>query len=339
MKDIGFAMKMAACVMITAAFLFGGCSGEPSAAEAAGHSVSEKGEEISEEFSLAGENGKDVGAQWELQHTIPASTQDTQKEPEDSGKKKEEVPGAESANPDGQERGEDDAGAGEKTKAGTEDSLKVIMALEAGAAVDGDLTDGLKEHELEACFYYEEIQDDVFERMKGKSFQEDCTVPRADLRYVRFLHHGFDGEIHVGELVVNQAIASDIRDIFLELYEEEYPIEKAVLIDEYDADDEASMRDNNTSCFNFRVIAGSKSLSNHALGLAVDINPLYNPYVKAKNGTVIVQPETASEYTDRKANCAYYISEDDICCKAFVSRGFSWGGNWKSLKDYQHFER
>lgn len=101
-----------------------------------------------------------------------------------------------------------------------------------------------------------------------------------DLRYLHVLHMGFDGQTKEGELVVNKAIAEDVLAIFRQLYEAEYPIEKVRLVDEYDADDEASMSDNNSSAFNFRFISHTTTISKHGLGMAVDINTLYNPYVK-----------------------------------------------------------
>ena len=101
------------------------------------------------------------------------------------------------------------------------------------------------------------IPDDIFSKMQGKSFKDNCTVPREDLRYLKVMHVGFDGKTHTGELVVNRLIADDVLDIFKQLYEAGYEIEKIRLIDEYDADDEKSMRDNNSSAFNFRYISYS----------------------------------------------------------------------------------
>ena len=99
-----------------------------------------------------------------------------------------------------------------------------------------------------------------------------------------------------------------------------------------------SMRDNNSSCFNFRFISHLTIVSKHGLGLAVDINPLYNPYIKYVNGKRSLEPSTAEEYLDRNKNFPYKIDEDDLCYKLFRERGFDWGGNWKDRKDYQHFE-
>mgnify|MGYP002581862490 FL=1 len=163
-------------------------------------------------------------------------------------------------------------------------------------------------------------------------------MPRDDLRYIKVLHVGFDGETHVGELVVNRVIADDVLDIFKQLYEAGYEIEKIRLIDEYDADDERSMRDNNSSAFNFRYISYSTTLSKHALGLAVDINTLYNPYVKKVDGRRNVEPANAEKYTDRSVDFLHKIDHDDLCYKLFVEHGFEWGGDWEHAKDYQHFE-
>ena len=124
----------------------------------------------------------------------------------------------------------------------------------------------------EEAFYISKIPDDIFEKMQGKSYKADCTVPREDLRYLHVLHMGFDGQTKEGELVVNKAIAEDVLAIFRQLYEAEYPIEKVRLVDEYDADDEASMSDNNSSAFNFRFISHTTKISKHGLGMAVDIN-------------------------------------------------------------------
>lgn len=182
------------------------------------------------------------------------------------------------------------------------------------------------------------IPDDIFAKMQGKSFKDNCTVPREDLRYLKVLHVGFDGKTHIGELVVNRLIADDVLDIFKQLYEAGYEIEKIRLIDEYDADDEKSMSDNNSSAFNFRYISYSTKLSKHALGLAVDINTLYNPYVKYVDGRRNVEPANAEKYTDRSIEFSHKIDHDDLCYKVFAEHGFEWGGDWEHAKDYQHFE-
>ena len=166
------------------------------------------------------------------------------------------------------------------------------------------------------------------------------VVTFEDLRYVHILHYDFDGNVAEGELICNAAIAQDLVEIFYELYRSEYQLERVRLIDEYDGDDIASMEDNNTSCFNYRVVEGTSSLSKHAYGLAIDINPFYNPYVTYNgDGSEKVSPAAAAFYADRSASFAYKIDEEDLCYKLFLDHGFIWGGNWNSSKDYQHFQK
>ena len=188
-------------------------------------------------------------------------------------------------------------------------------------------------------FCQQEITDSIFARIEGKSFKEDCTTRREDLRYLRVLHYNKVGEVLQGELICHKDIADDLLAIFRELYQAKYPIERMVLIDEYDADDEASRRANNTSAFNYRKASGMRTLSKHSTGMAIDINPLYNPLVKHREGRTRVYPSNATPYIDRSHDFPYKIVKGDLCCRLFKKYGFSWGGDWKSSKDYQHFEK
>lgn len=196
-----------------------------------------------------------------------------------------------------------------------------------------------EEDDMAPVFTSEEIPDEVFARMAGKSYKEDCIVPREDLRYLRISCVGADGSAYIGEMVAAADLAEDLLDIFRQLYEAGYPIERMQLIDDYDASDQASMEANNTTCFNFRQIAGSTKLSNHSLGRAVDINPLYNPYVKKTANGTIYDPPVAEAYADRDKDFPYKIDHDDLCYQLFTAHGFTWGGDWNSVKDYQHFEK
>lgn len=193
------------------------------------------------------------------------------------------------------------------------------------------------------AFYYEPLSEELKERITGISFPAedngDLAISYEDLRYVHILHYNFDGMSTEGELICNKFIADDLLDIFYELHRNEYQLERVRLIDEYDGDDTASMEDNNTSCFNYRVVDGSTSLSKHALGLALDINPFYNPYVTYPNGQIRISPKGSEPYADRDSDFPYKIDEDDLCYKLFTEHGFTWGGNWNSLKDYQHFQK
>lgn len=184
-------------------------------------------------------------------------------------------------------------------------------------------------------FFIGEIDDDTFSRIDGLSFGFGCSTPRSDLRLLHLLHCNFRGQAQVGEIICSKLVADDLLQIFRELYDAAYPIEKIYLIDEYGADDSRSMADNNTSCFNFRRKPGMQELSMHARGLAVDINPLYNPYVKG----VHAEPAEGAVYADRSRKCPYYIRKGDACHAAFARRGWRWGGSWRSAQDWQHFEK
>ena len=187
-------------------------------------------------------------------------------------------------------------------------------------------------------FYIAKIDDALFNRMKGKSFKNDCPLPLDDLRYLHLMHKDIDGVAHEGEMICNVYIAAALMDIFQKLYEASYPIERIRLVDDYDADDEMSMRNNNSSCFNFRFISHTTKISKHGLGLAVDINTLYNPYIKYVDGKRILEPATAEEYLDRDKRFPYKIDKESLCYELFTYHGFEWGGNWQDRKDYQHFE-
>ncbi len=194
-------------------------------------------------------------------------------------------------------------------------------------------------------FYYEPLSEEVIERITGCSYPvledgESIEITYEDLSYVVVQYVGFDSETHEGEIICNNAIAQDLVEIFYELYRNEYQIESIALIEEYDGDDLASCRANNTSCFNYREVVGSNSLSKHALGLAIDINPLYNPYITYNSdGSANVYPENAADYADRSKAFPYKIDENDFCYKLFTEHGFTWGGHWNSVKDYQHFQK
>lgn len=216
-------------------------------------------------------------------------------------------------------------------------TLEAIAHLAPGSVID---TSAMTAADVGQLFYSQEIPEEVFARIDGVSYQENENIIPEDLRYLRLLHVGFDGQTHIGELIVNSRISAEILAIFQELYKKAYPIEKMLLVDEYQADDNLSMADNNSSAFNYRVIAGTDRLSKHSLGMAVDINPMYNPYIRTgENGDTVIEPEGSEAYIDRTADFAYKIDETDLAYQLFTRYGFTWGGDWKTLKDYQHFEK
>lgn len=176
-------------------------------------------------------------------------------------------------------------------------------------------------------------------RISGKSYKKDCPTPLDDLRYLKVLYYDFNGKISTGELICNKSIAQDLIEIFRELYKAKYPIQRIRLVDYYNADDQLSMRDNNTSCFNYRKISGTSTISKHGQGMAIDINPLYNPYIQLRNGKQHIEPKEGKPYADRKKTFAHKIDRNDLCYKLFIEHGFKWGGAWRYSKDYQHFEK
>ncbi len=245
------------------------------------------------------------------------------------------------ANPDTADEEENQTA---ETDAKTEESTSALP----GARLNGEeFTEGEEPLRVTYAdgFYYEPISDALKDYITGTSYPETAdesslAVTRDDLRYVHVLYTDFDGETQEGELICNAAIAQDLVEIFYELHENDYPIEQIHLVDEYGGDDEASMTANNTSCFNYRSVAGTSTLSNHALGRAVDINPLYNPYITyTANGSIDVSPSAGWDYADRSANFAHKINTNDLCYRLFKEHGFTWGGSWNSSKDYQHFEK
>lgn len=199
------------------------------------------------------------------------------------------------------------------------------------------VTDSLAEDSVVFAdgFMYMPIPENIKNYIYGKSYKENCTIPYSDLRYVLVKYVDFKGNTQNGDIICNKAIAQDLVEIFYELYINSYPIESILLVDEFNADDELSMEANNSSCFNFRTIAGQSTLSNHAKGLAIDINPFYNPYVTSRG----ITPIGSEYYANRNNDFPYKITTDDLCYRLFIEHGFTWGGAWKNSKDYQHFEK
>ena len=228
-------------------------------------------------------------------------------------------------------------------------SLCLAIATHAASAKNkgmkyhpGDVVDEqyLKAHGHQAFFSIHAIPDTIFALMQGRSYKRDCTVARSSLRYILCLHRDDGGRSIVGEMVVNKSIAADVVEIFRRLYEAGYPIERMRLIDYWDADDERAMTANNSSSFNFRFISHTRKVSKHGMGLAIDINPLYNPYTKTlRGGKAIVEPSAGRPYLDRNRKFKYKITRGDLCYRLFRKYGFRWGGDWKTMKDYQHFEK
>lgn len=194
--------------------------------------------------------------------------------------------------------------------------------------------------EIAEGFYYIKLTDALKERITGLSYPEDdddIAISYSDLRYVAIQYVDFEGKQQDGELIVNKKLAGEVLEIFYELYKEKYPLASVRLVDDYGqpGDDTLSMEDNNTSAFCYRRVTGSKTLSRHSLGAAIDINPLLNPYIDGDR----VAPENGAKYVDRTLGLPGMIDHKDLCYKLFKKHGWSWGGDWTGDKDYQHFSK
>ena len=230
------------------------------------------------------------------------------------------------------------ASLSEASTASTTD-VATIAATEASTESASEATTDISEQTYAEGFTYSELPQDIVEKISGVSYVDNSNISLDELRYCKILYNDFDGNVQNGELICNEQIAQDLLEIFYELYNSGYQIESVKLIDEYDADDTASMLANNTSCFNYRVVEGTQKLSKHAYGLAIDLNPFYNPYITYnKDGSQNISPAGSEAYADRDASFPYKIDENDLAYKLFTEHGFKWGGNWNSVKDYQHFE-
>ncbi|OBB12783.1 hypothetical protein A5662_07600 [Mycobacteriaceae bacterium 1482268.1] len=171
----------------------------------------------------------------------------------------------------------------------------------------------------------------------GATWRPGCPVGPDLLRRVELDYVGFDGQPHRGELVVHQDVVADVIAIFERLRQLRYPIAKMQSVDHYPgAEDELSMRDNNTSAYNCRPLPGSNTPSFHAFGRAIDVNPLINPYIDSKGH---IEPATGGPYLDRGRTDPGMLHDGDLAVLAFTDRGWRWGGDWRTPKDYQHFER
>ena len=191
----------------------------------------------------------------------------------------------------------------------------------------------LKEYILAEGFTAKDIPAEIADKIDGVTYHKNDSITIADLAYLEVLHIDFDGKSAKGELICNKKLAKEILHIFKDLYDKKYAIEKLRLADEYGGDDDRIMADNNSSCFNYRVIFGTKTISLHGLGRAIDINPLYNPYIV--NGKIM--PDNATPFADRDKDFPHKIDKNDVCFKVFKSYGWLWGGDWTDSKDYQHF--
>ena len=170
--------------------------------------------------------------------------------------------------------------------------------------------------------------------MTGVSWKPGCPVGLDDLRLVRATHWGFDRRVHIGRIVVHRDVARDVLGVLRRLYAAKFPIRRMVPVDAYGASDFRSIEADNTSAFNCRHVEGTARWSQHAYGRAIDLNPIENPYVGSSGTT---SHRASRPYLRRSPYRAGMAVERGIVVRAFDAAGWSWGGRWSPVKDYQHF--
>ena len=177
------------------------------------------------------------------------------------------------------------------------------------------------------------LDDALLDRM-GPTWSPGCPVSPDELRYLTVSFVGFDGGHHTGELVVHSSVATDVVWVFEQLHAARFPIEEMRLITGADLDVPPTGDGNNTAAFICRPVRGGSTWSEHAYGLAIDINPFHNPYVRGD----LVLPDLASAYLDRGWERPGMIVAGDVVTEAFAAIGWSWGGTWSS-PDLMHFSQ
>lgn len=173
------------------------------------------------------------------------------------------------------------------------------------------------------------------EPLERSTWTEGCPVPPEELRYITVSFWGFDGGHHTGELIVHVEEAAGVVAVFAALHDQRFPIEEMRIVTDDDLTAPPTGDGNNTASFVCRAVTGGPRFSEHAYGLAIDINPFHNPYQR----DALVLPELASSFLDRTTLGPGMIGPDSAAVTEFGLIGWEWGGHWSSLKDYQHFAR
>lgn len=188
----------------------------------------------------------------------------------------------------------------------------------------------------------EDIPEELKTRMHGVSWRPGCPVDLEDLRYITIPYYDFNGHRQTGHLVAHKVVAQELVDIFAEIFIAGEPIARMDTIERFDGDDARSMAANNTSCFCCRQnTTDPTKFSNHSYGFAIDINPVQNPYVRARDNAIY--PPEGEKYINRTVFLQGMIDRESVTYRAFTRRGWEWGGNWDLKQtgrtDYQHFEK
>ncbi|HXH57157.1 M15 family metallopeptidase [Iamia sp.] len=210
--------------------------------------------------------------------------------------------------------------------------LVVLVAATLLAACNPDPTGGARPPAPGSGPGYTSSQRPATRADVVHSWREGCPLHWNDLTVIRVAYWGYDGARHVGDIVVRDSVAVDIRGAFRSIYDQRFQIRRIHPVDVYGADDDRSMAANNTSGFNCRRVSGTSVWSEHSYGTAIDINPIQNPWVKGSS----VDPPAGRDWIDRGSVTPGMITSGDVVVRAFAAKGWKWGGHWQSSKDYQH---
>jgi len=186
------------------------------------------------------------------------------------------------------------------------------------------------------------ITPQIKQRMiKGNSWRKGCPVSVKDLRYLRLEYLDFKGKTTMGEMIVHKDVSYEVTEIFKALHEIGYPVKKMKLVSDYKGSDWQSIEADNTSAFNCRNATGSKKWSKHSYGKAIDINPIENPYISRSGRISHKESLTYRKRVHKKSTFSdkAVLLKDDKATKIFKKYGWKWGGDWKGVKDYQHFSK
>lgn len=176
------------------------------------------------------------------------------------------------------------------------------------------------------------IIDSDLKKIKVRSDLKNFKSIYKELSLINVYYFGYDSLVHRGQLVCHKSVANELKEVFIELYKIKFPVESVRPISFFDWNDEISMSSNNTSCFNYRTVSKTNKLSEHSKGLAIDLNPKYNPYISSKG---VISPRNG-QYNNNNIGT---ILADSKVISLFKDKGWKWGGNWKRSKDYQHFSK
>ena len=160
-------------------------------------------------------------------------------------------------------------------------------------------------------FTAQDIPQETRNFMDGKTYHENPHIGFDDLALLKMNYYDFEHKVQTGEMIASKKLAREVLEIFSQLFDE----------------------DNNSSAFNYRVVADTNSISMHSYGRAIDINPLINPYIVGEK----VMPANAMQYCDRELAFSHKIDHNDAAYRIFKAHGWEWGGDWTNTKDYQHF--